>query len=144
MSHRSPPSADTRVLAGSPRTRLGFVTRSHPATSRRLAAGARRGPTCASARRDSTRRHPRPADRRHPRLALLGAVSLGVPELAALLDRRLLELRAQDVTHGLDPVGHEGPLLPVPLLDESESVPLVVLAARLHRPHQTLEAEVLQ
>ena len=39
---------------------------------------------------------------------LLRAVARRVAELLAFLDRRRLELRAHDVAHRLDPVGHDG------------------------------------
>src|SRR5712692_8166363 len=72
-------------------------------------------------------------------LLLLGAVALRVPELPALLDRR-----ADDVAHGRDPVGHDAPLLAVPLLDEDRAVALVVLARDLDRVREALHAELVE
>ena len=63
-------------------------------------------------------------------LLLLRAVALRVVELLALFDRGRLDLRADDVAHGLHPVGDDVPLLAVPLLDEHGAVALVVLAGR--------------
>src|SRR5260370_11309610 len=77
-------------------------------------------------------------------LLLLGAVALRVPELPALLDRRRLDHRADDVPHGRDPVGHDAPLLAVPLLDEDRAVALVVLARDLDRVREALHAELVE
>src|SRR2546421_11384026 len=77
-------------------------------------------------------------------LLLLRAVALRVPELLALLDRRGLDLRADDLTHGRDPVRDEGPLRAVPLLDEDRAVPLVDLAGDLDRVHEALHPELFQ
>src|SRR5687767_6141968 len=75
---------------------------------------------------------------------LFAAVPLRVPELLALLDRGRLDLRANDVAHRRDPVGDQGPLLPVPLLDANRSVALVVLAAHLEGVREALHAELLE
>src|SRR5438477_10691816 len=77
-------------------------------------------------------------------LLLLRAVALRVPELLALLDRRRLDLRADDHTHGRDPVRNEGPLRAVPLLDEDRAVHLVVLAGDLDWVREALHPELAQ
>src|SRR5262245_51117724 len=78
------------------------------------------------------------------RLLLLGAVPHGVAELLALFHRRRLDLGANDVAHGRDPLGDHLPLLAVPLLDEDEPAPLVVLAGHLHGMGEALHPEVVQ
>src|SRR5687768_11641848 len=77
-------------------------------------------------------------------LFLLGAIALRVAELLAFLDGGRLDLRADDVPHRRDPVGHERPLLAIPLLDADRSVALVVLAAHLQRMREALHAELLE
>src|SRR5260370_7706076 len=72
------------------------------------------------------------------RLVLFGAVAHRVPELLALLHRGQLELRADDLLHGLDPLGHDVPLLAVPLLDQHRPAALLVLAVHLHRLAEAL------
>src|SRR5712692_897111 len=78
------------------------------------------------------------------RLLLLRAVPLRVVQLLAFLGRRRFDLRADDVTHRLHPVGNDVPFLAVPLLDEHGAVALVVLAGRLHRVGEALHAELVQ
>src|SRR6266849_6847030 len=82
--------------------------------------------------------------RRAPRRHLFLAVALRVVELLALLDGGRLDLRAHHVTHGLDPLGDDLPLLAVPLLDEHGAVALVVLAGNLDRPREALHAELVE
>src|SRR5713226_4488180 len=81
---------------------------------------------------------------RGPWQHLFRAVALRVVELLALLDGGRLDLRAHHVTHGLDPLGDDLPLLAVPLLDEHGAVALVVLAGDLDRPREALHAELVE
>src|ERR1700738_2701003 len=78
------------------------------------------------------------------RLVLFGAVAHRVPELLALFHRGRFELRADDLLHGLDPVGDDVPLLAVPLLDQHRPAALVVLAGHLHRVGEALEPDLVQ
>src|SRR5881396_4143900 len=80
----------------------------------------------------------------HARLLLLGAVALRVAGLLALLDGRRLDLRADDVAHRRNPVGHDGPFLAVPLLDEHGPVALVVLAGHLDRMREAFHAHLFE
>src|SRR5882724_11564467 len=75
---------------------------------------------------------------------LFRAVALRVVELLALLDGGRLDLRAHHVTHRLDPLGDDLPLLAVPLLDEHGAIALVVLAGDLDRPREALHAELVE
>src|SRR4026207_1022858 len=68
------------------------------------------------------------------RVTFLRAGPLRVLELGAFLDRRLLELRADPLTHRLDPLGDDGPLLAVPLLHHRHAVAFVVVARDLDPP----------
>src|SRR5258705_5699765 len=77
-------------------------------------------------------------------LLLLRAVAHRVAELLALLDRRRLDLRPDDVAHRRDPVGDDGPLLAVPLLDQDGTAPLVVLAGDLDRVREALHADLVE
>src|SRR2546427_12454239 len=77
-------------------------------------------------------------------LLLLRAVAHRVPELLRLLDGRRLDLRPDHVAHRRDPVGDDGPLLAVPLLDQDGTAPLVVLAADLDRMREVLHADLLE
>src|SRR5216683_5685822 len=77
-------------------------------------------------------------------LLLLRAVALRVVELLAFFHRRDLDLRTDDVTHRLDPVRDDVPLLAVPLLDEHGTVALVVFARDLHRVREALHAELVE
>src|SRR6266850_1889706 len=81
-----------------------------------------------------------------PGLALLlcRAVALRVVELLAFHDRLRLDLRPDHVAHRRDPVGHDLPLLAVPLLDQYGPVALVVLAGDLDRPREVLHAELVE
>src|SRR5437867_1935127 len=85
-----------------------------------------------------------PAHGAHDFLLLLGAVAHGVAELLPLLDGRGLDLRADDVAHGRDPVRHDGPFLAVPLLDEHRPIALVILAGDLDRVREALHAQLLE
>src|SRR6267142_4152473 len=77
-------------------------------------------------------------------LLLLRAVALRVVELLAFLDGRRLDLRTDDVAHGLDPLRNDLPPLAVPLLDEHGAIALVVLAGDLDRPREALHAELVE
>src|SRR5262245_30848838 len=77
-------------------------------------------------------------------LLLLAAVPHRVAELLALVDRGRLDLRAYHVAHGGHPVGHDVPLLAVPLLDQDRAAALVILAAHLHGMGEALHAELIQ
>src|SRR5947209_10633705 len=85
-----------------------------------------------------------PAHGAHDFLLLLGTVAHGVAELLPLLDGRGLDLRADDVAHGRDPVRHDGPFLAVPLLDEHRPIALVILAGDLDRVREALHAQLLE
>src|SRR5713101_493151 len=76
-------------------------------------------------------------------LLLLAAIPHGVAELLALLHRGRFQLRPHHVPHGLDALGDHLPLLPVPLLNHSHSVALVVLACHLEWAHHALKPELL-
>src|SRR5574337_2014342 len=77
-------------------------------------------------------------------LLLFGAVAHRVVKLLALLDSRRLQLRANDLAHGLDPVADNVPLLAGPLLDQGHAVALVVLAGHAERAQEALHAELFQ
>src|SRR5206468_5980399 len=77
-------------------------------------------------------------------LLLLAAVALRVAELLGLVDGGRLDLRADDVLHGLDPVRHDVPLLAVPLLDEDRTAALVVLARDLDRMREALHPDLVE
>src|SRR6266545_5437453 len=77
-------------------------------------------------------------------LLVLRAIAHRVAALLALFNGGRLDLRANDVAHRLHPVGHDAPLLAVPLLDEDGAVALVVLAAHLDRVREALHAELLE
>src|ERR1700730_1522480 len=77
-------------------------------------------------------------------LLLFRAVALRVVELLALVDRGLLDLRADDVAHRLDPIRHDLPLLAIPLLDEHGAIALVILAGNLDRPREALHPELVE
>src|SRR5207249_8338848 len=72
-------------------------------------------------------------------LLLLAAVALRVAALLGLVDGGPLDLRADDVLHGLDPVRDDVPLLAVPLLDQDRAAALVVLARDLDRVRERSE-----
>src|SRR5438093_160822 len=93
---------------------------------------------------DRQQRPDGPAHGAHDPLVLLAAVAHGVPQLLALLDCGRLDLRADDVTHGRHPVGHDLPLAAVPLLDQHGAAALVVLAGDLDRVREALHAELLE
>src|SRR2546430_9491303 len=77
-------------------------------------------------------------------LLLLAAVALRVAELLGLVDGGRLDLRADDVLHGLDPVRDDVPLLAVPLLDQDRAAALVVLARDLDRVREALHPDLLE
>src|SRR3989442_3790591 len=77
-------------------------------------------------------------------LLLLAAVALRVAELLGLVDGGRLDLRADDVLHGLDPVRDDVPLLAVPLLDQDRAVALVVLAPDLYRVLKALHPDLVE
>src|SRR6266508_1965581 len=77
-------------------------------------------------------------------LFFLAAVAHRVAELLALFDGRGLELRADHLPHGRNPVRHDVPLLAVPLLDEHGAIALVVFAGHLDRVRETLQADLVQ
>src|SRR5712691_8617102 len=81
---------------------------------------------------------------RGPLRHLFRAVALRVVELLALLDGGRLDLRPNHVTHRLDPLGDDLPLLAVPLLDEHGAIALVVLTGDLDRPREALHAELVE
>src|SRR5262245_22266961 len=66
-------------------------------------------------------------------LLLLGAIAGGVAELLSLVHRRRLELRPDHLADHWNPVGHERPLLAVPLLEHDGAGALVVFAGDLDR-----------
>src|SRR5438067_3853704 len=71
-------------------------------------------------------------------LLFLRAVALGVAELLAFLDGGRLDLGANDVLHGRDPVGDEVPLLAVPLRNKPGTAASRVLAGRPYRIREAL------
>src|SRR5437870_11381867 len=77
-------------------------------------------------------------------LLLLAAVALRVAALLGLVDGGPLDLRADDVLHGLDPVRDDVPLLAVPLLDQDRAAALVVLARDLDRVREALHSDLLE
>src|SRR5205809_6794558 len=77
-------------------------------------------------------------------LLLLAAVALRVAELLGLVDGGRLDLRADDVLHGLDAVRDDVPLLAVPLLDQDRGAALVVLARDLDRAREALHPDLLE
>src|SRR6266852_8096420 len=77
-------------------------------------------------------------------LLLLRAVAHRVAELLRFLDGRRLDLRPDDVAHRRDPVGDDGPLLAVPLLDQQGAAALVVLTGDLDRVREALHADLLE
>src|SRR5439155_6463077 len=62
----------------------------------------------------------------------------------ALFDRRGLELRPDHVAHHGNPVGHDVPLLAVPLLEHHRAGALVILAGHLDGMGEALHAELLE
>src|SRR5947207_6730780 len=77
-------------------------------------------------------------------LLLLAAVALRVAELLGLVDGGRLDLPADDVLHGLDPVRDDVPLLAVPLLDQDRAAALMVLARDLDRVREALHPDLLE
>src|SRR5262245_59621753 len=77
-------------------------------------------------------------------LLLLRAVARGVAELLALLDGGSLDLRPHHVLHHRHPLGHEVPLLAVPLLEHHRPRSLVVLARHLDGMREALHPELLE
>src|SRR5262252_4751974 len=74
---------------------------------------------------------------------LLGAVPHRVAPTLAFLGCRRVDLGPDDVTHRLDPVRYDVPLLAVPLLDQDGPAALVILAADLHGVREALHAELV-
>src|SRR6267143_4744135 len=77
-------------------------------------------------------------------LLFLRAVPNRVAELLALFDGGRLQLRADDVLHRRDPVGHEGPFLAVPLLEHHRAGALVVLTRDLHGMREALHPQLVE
>src|SRR2546430_17587087 len=77
-------------------------------------------------------------------LLLLAAVPVRVAQRRGLVGGGRLDLRADDVLHGLDPVRDDVPLLAVPLLDQDRAAALVVLARDLDRVREALHPDLLE